>query len=108
MVDLYALNTTSQTDIDRVYQNLRQLNDNRFTVFRKNSFLDRLHYNQAYQLFPDRAPDLFISVSEGCALGDAFYVKGDHGYDNQVEDMGALFIAAGAKIEKMAKPVKPF
>jgi predicted AlkP superfamily pyrophosphatase or phosphodiesterase len=107
-VDMYSLNQSDTTLIERIFQQLKTA-ENNYQVFKPDTIPARLHYTQVYDKFPDRAPDLFVAPNSECTVAKSFNsLRGDHGYDNQVDAMGALFIASGPKIVTESKPVSPF
>lgn len=101
--------------VDRVYDKLKQGEEvvqggNKYTTYKANEVPDRLHFKQACQNFPETCSDLVIAVENHCWMSTYFVqsLNGDHGYDNKVDDMGALFVASGPRIQQFDQPVAPF
>ncbi len=79
-------------------------------IFRKHEIPERLHYRDSR-----RIPPLLGLVAGGWRVASRAYLElrggrlglGDHGFDNQLEEMGALFLGAGPGL-RAGQVVPPF
>jgi predicted AlkP superfamily pyrophosphatase or phosphodiesterase len=99
----------SPEDVDRVYESLAGAHPH-LTVYRKGEIPDELHYRDSPRIAP------IIGLVDGgwrvssrayLELQGGEYSRGDHGFHPQVEEMGALFVAAGPGLRQGAR-VPPF
>lgn len=94
---------------ESIYQKLAQAHPH-MQVYRKQDIPERLHYGQH-----PRVPDIVAIADEGWSLishgtfnsRPGYAAGGNHGFDNQLESMGALFIASGPAF-KSGVVVEPF
>ncbi|KAI8978115.1 alkaline-phosphatase-like protein [Pilobolus umbonatus] len=90
--------------LDQIYQELTA-DPRHYTVYRREEMPNRFHYNQTNRIAPIlMIPDpgyVIVSQSMKDPIDHQPYKvpKGVHGYDNESEDMRALFIANGPSIE---------
>jgi predicted AlkP superfamily pyrophosphatase or phosphodiesterase len=109
VVDLAAVGliTPKAGKIDNVYAALRDHNPH-LHVYRKEDVPARFHYTDNGRITP-----LVLMADEGYTITThaAFTVRpptgGEHGYDNQLPDMGALFVASGPAFRR-GLTVAPF
>jgi predicted AlkP superfamily pyrophosphatase or phosphodiesterase len=84
-------------DVDEVYGRLAGAHPH-LSVYRKEEIPERLHYRDSPRVAP-----IIALADEGWRVTSRAYLElkggrlaaGDHGYDHELEDMGALFLAAG-------------
>ncbi|MFQ6674019.1 MAG: ectonucleotide pyrophosphatase/phosphodiesterase, partial [Fidelibacterota bacterium] len=94
---------------DTIYNVLKGAHP-RLTVYRKEEIPQRFHYRDHRRITP-----IIAIASEGWSITThgyfdshpTAYTGGDHGYDNQLKSMGALFIASGPAL-KDGLVVRPF
>lgn len=85
------ISSDSEKDLNAVYAKLQSVPNTQ--VFRKKDIPDRWHYRNHV-----RIPDILLVAEEGWwlkPLGRNSYPKGDHGYDNELKSMHAIFVADG-------------
>lgn len=99
---------------DEIYKTLKAKLPPPVKVYRKSEIPARFHYSDSPRIAP-----LLVLPKEGWVVvnrehyekmkadGDMKHLKGEHGYDNQLASMRAIFIAHGEAIKK-GKVVKPF
>jgi predicted AlkP superfamily pyrophosphatase or phosphodiesterase len=89
-------------DIDEVYQALVRAHP-RLKVFRKAEIPLRYHYREHRRIAP-----IIGLADEGWSISSRAYFRrnperfagGEHGYDNELPSMGALFVASGPTFER--------
>ncbi len=94
---------------DAIYQKLTGAHPH-LQVYRKNEIPARLHYQNHRRIAPiiGIADDGWKISSRGRRnTREGFYITGEHGYDNQLIAMRAIFIAHGPAF-KSALVVEPF
>lgn len=78
-----------------------------FKVYLRENVPDRFHYKHSTRITPIVAiPDLgysFVTHNQVEKKG-GFKLGGNHGYDNLEDDMRAIFLARGPKIDRVYKP----
>jgi len=87
----------SPEDVDRVYESLHGAHPH-LTVYRKEEIPDGWHYRDSPRIAP-----IIGLVDGGWRVSSRAYVElrggrlslGDHGFHHEIEEMGALFVAAG-------------
>lgn len=99
---------------DEIYETLKAKLPAQVKVYRKSELPARFHYSNSPRIAP-----LLVLPQEGWvapnreryekikAEGGLNNPRGEHGYDNQIESMRALFIARGAAIKK-GRVIEPF
>jgi predicted AlkP superfamily pyrophosphatase or phosphodiesterase len=82
--------------LDSVYRRLKGANPH-LRVYRKGEVPARFHYDSNPRITPVvLLADLgWMITTHAREAGRLLRMKGEHGYDNQLPDMGALFVAAG-------------
>jgi len=99
---------------DEIYQTLKTKLPRHAKVYRKSEVPARFHYSNSPRIAP-----LLVLPEEGWIVvnrehyeklkadGKMKHLRGEHGYDNQLASMRALFIAHGEAIKK-GRVVEPF
>jgi len=86
------ISSTSKKLLKKAYKKLKYIKN--ANIYRKNKIPKRFHYRNHV-----RIPDILIVADEGWSLmplGHGTYnPKGSHGYDNELDNMKAIFIASG-------------
>ncbi len=85
------ISSDSQNDLEAVYDKLKSIEH--VQVFRKKDIPDRWHYRNHV-----RIPDILLVADEGWwmkPLSRRSHPKGDHGYDNALQSMHAIFVGDG-------------
>ncbi|MBT3217306.1 MAG: alkaline phosphatase family protein [Candidatus Marinimicrobia bacterium] len=85
------ISSDSEKELNSVYSKLQTIPH--MQVFYKKDIPDRWHYRDHV-----RIPDILVVADEGWwikPLGRNSYPKGDHGYDNELKSMHAIFVADG-------------
>jgi predicted AlkP superfamily pyrophosphatase or phosphodiesterase len=96
-------------DVDEVYRRLSGAHP-RLTVYRKEEIPDAWHYRDSPRIAP-----IIGLVDGGWRISSRAYLEtrggslslGDHGYHHELEEMGALFVAAGPGLRR-GETVPPF
>lgn len=95
---------TVQKIYDQLYQYTQNSSDPHFEVYMKEDVPDRYHYKHSNRITPIVAvPQVgytFITHEEVEKKG-GFKKGGNHGYDNLADDMRAIFMARGPKIDRV-------
>jgi len=100
---------------EKIYSTLKSTAPKQVKIYRKLELPAYFHYGKS-----GRIGDIVAVVDEGWlmtsrdryrapepAAGGAIRYRGEHGYDNQLESMRALFVAHGPAFKK-EKVVEPF
>ena len=100
---------------EKIYSTLKSKAPKQVKIYRKQELPERFHYGKS-----GRIGDIVAVVDEGWlmtsrnryrapepAAGGVVRYSGEHGYDNQLESMRALFVAHGPSFKK-EKVVEPF
>lgn len=91
---------------DQLYQYTQNSSDPHFEVYKREDMPDRFHYKHSNRITPVVAiPEVgytFVTHEEIEKKG-GFKNGGNHGYDNLADDMRAIFIAKGPKIDRVYK-----
>lgn len=91
---------------DQLYQYTQNSSDPHFQVYKREEVPDRFHYKHSNRITPVVAiPDVgytFVTHEEVNKKG-GFKKGGNHGYDNLADDMRAIFMAKGPKIDRVYK-----
>ncbi|HKQ74826.1 MAG TPA: ectonucleotide pyrophosphatase/phosphodiesterase [Blastocatellia bacterium] len=100
---------------EKIYSKLKSKAPRQVKIYRKSELPARFHYGKS-----GRIGDVVAIVEEGwlmtsreryrapgSAANGAVRFRGEHGYDNQLESMRALFVAHGPAFKK-EKVVEPF
>ena len=86
------ISSKSKKLLKRTYNDLKSISN--INIYWKQNIPKRFHYRNH-----TRIPDLLIVANEGWSLMPLGHgsstPKGDHGYDNQLDNMKAIFIANG-------------
>jgi predicted AlkP superfamily pyrophosphatase or phosphodiesterase len=99
---------------NEIYETLKAKLPSQVKIYRKSETPARFHYSNSPRIAP-----LLILPKEGWVVvnreyyekmkadGEMRHLRGEHGYDNQLVSMRAIFIAHGEAIKK-GKVVEPF
>ena len=90
----------SPENVDQVYDSLKGAHPH-LTVYRKEEIPDEWHYRDSPRIAP-----IIGLVDGGWRVSSRAYIElrggrlslGDHGFHHEVEEMGALFVAAGPRL----------
>jgi predicted AlkP superfamily pyrophosphatase or phosphodiesterase len=108
-MDVYPHNAS---DVERIYKKLiaaraeDAIRYDHFDVYTRETMPDRYHFSKNRLIPPiliTARPGWHISISSV-----SYPSKGDHGYDNQIDEMGATFIANGPDFKADASVQEPF
>lgn len=110
LLDLRPSSDAPKDTVKKIYNqlyNYTQTNlDAHFDIFMKKDVPDRFHYKHSDRITPIVAiPEVgytFITHEEYEKKG-GFKKGGNHGYDNLADDMRAIFMAKGPKIDRVYK-----
>ncbi|KAG2194458.1 hypothetical protein INT47_003826 [Mucor saturninus] len=76
-----------------------------FKVYLREDVPDRYHYRNSTRITPIVAiPEIGYSFVTHAQVEGGFRLGGNHGYDNLEDDMRAIFMARGPKIDRVYKP----
>lgn len=111
LLDLRPSSGAPKDTVQKIYDQLHNYTlhtkDPHFEVFLKKDVPERYHYKHSPRITPVVAiPEVgwsFVTHAEVDKKG-GFKMGGNHGYDNLADDMRAIFIAKGPKIDRVYKP----
>ncbi|XP_071153575.1 glycerophosphocholine cholinephosphodiesterase ENPP6-like [Mytilus edulis] len=99
--------------VEKVYSNLRQMNNKHITVYKKENLPERWRYKNSQLVAPIIVVaelGWYILTPSGQSIDNYSDgpAKGHHGYDNAEKDMRGIFLACGPDFKKNFKngPVK--
>ena len=88
-----------KNELDIAYNNLKKINE--VQVYKKNEIPKDWHFSNHY-----RIKDLLVIAKEGWTILEPdhgisnSFSKGNHGYDNRLKSMEAIFFAQGPSFKK--------
>ena len=86
-------------ELDKAYKDLKKVNN--INIYKKEQIPNDWHFNNHY-----RIKDLLIVAKEGWTILEkeqnitTYFSKGNHGYDNKLKSMNAIFFATGPYFKK--------
>ena len=96
----YALlYSNDENELNKAFDNLKEVKH--INIYKKNEIPKDWHFNDHY-----RIKDLLVLADEGWTLLEndhnvsAYFSKGNHGYDNKLKSMNAIFFAKGPYFKK--------